>query len=69
MKRYVCGRVEWMDNSASRSHAGGSSPLLSGVVLEAMGGPKAARDSAFLEAVQSSVASKQKVFEMEMFVD
>jgi hypothetical protein len=34
-----------------------------------MGGPKAARDSAFLEAVQSSVASKQKVFEMEMFVD
>jgi hypothetical protein len=62
------GEKKWTTDSASWSHGQGS-PLLSGVVLEAMGGPKAARDSAFLEAVQSSVASKQKVFEMDMFVD
>lgn len=44
MKRYVCGGRKEVNNSASWSHGRGS-PLLSGVVLEAMGGPKAARDS------------------------
>jgi hypothetical protein len=36
---------------------------------ETMRGPKAATDSVFLEAVQSSVASRQKLFGMEKFVD
>jgi hypothetical protein len=51
--------------------------MLARVMLEAVhyyhqetkGGPKAATDSVFLEAVQSSVASRQKLFGMEKLVD
>jgi hypothetical protein len=63
-KRYVCGGWKKWTTVLARV-------MLEDVhyYQETMRGPKAATDSVFLEAVQSSVASRQKLFGMEKFVD